>query len=80
MSKPQPKRETALRVVNPSTRFIEFCASSDAVQEFAEFGYVGTLGGNRYYITVDARYDFEEIANYIRDYDAATIPDAFKDA
>lgn len=70
MSKPQPKKEVAILHVMPTARCITMNASSDAARDFAEFGVMHFYENNgQYWLTVDGRYDFDEVVEYISNYD-----------
>ena len=69
VDKPKPKREAAVEWVGESIRTIYFYASRDACEDIAGFGDVEELTGKeRYSIRVDARYDFQEVVDYIKNY------------
>lgn len=67
MNKPKPKREVTINFVNAPGIMIN--ASKDAIEDFEEFGpilFIETQ--NLYWLTVDARYDFDEVVKYIEGY------------
>jgi hypothetical protein len=69
MKKPIPKTELAIDIVIPSSGIISFYATPDAAAEISGFGslfhYEGT---NRYSLTVDNRFIFDEVLEYIKNY------------
>jgi hypothetical protein len=74
-AKPQRKREVAL--ISTSTypsglRSISFCASPEAAQEVGEFGTLSTWDSVKdcYQLTVDPRFDFDEVVRFIEEYDS----------
>ena len=66
-TRPQPKTEVAIRWIMKETKFICMNASPDALSDLAEFGQVV---GNEHepWLIVDARYDFDEVVDYIKNY------------
>lgn len=69
MKKPTMKKEVAICLVSEATRAIHVYATQEAISEFAEFGHVVGLNGmNHYSLEVDARFDFQEVVSFIRDY------------
>lgn len=73
MKKPRIKREVAIESIFPQTQAIHFYASPDAAEELGEFGTT-TSGGlikNKYRLQVDARFDFDEVVEYIKNYGEA---------
>ena len=70
MNKPAPKQEVAILHTINTMKQVVFYATHDAVTEFADFGRIDTYEGskNKYALTVDARYDFEEVVAYIKGY------------
>jgi len=70
--KPTIKREVAVTFALESVGQIDFYATSDAVTEFEKFGAIDPSGrglADHYTIRVDARYDFNEVLDYIKAYD-----------
>lgn len=65
--KPQMKKEVAVTWHYEPLRQIRFYATEDAVTEFYPFGQVDD-DGQTYLLTVDARYIFEEVLEYIQNY------------
>lgn len=70
MDKPRPKREVAIDKCWPDQREIRFFASSDALNDFGDFGRITKAEStpNCWHLSVDARYDFEEVRAYIENY------------
>jgi hypothetical protein len=69
VKRPTMKKEVAISVVSETVRAIYFYATQDAASEFAEFGQMGNANGtNHYRLEVDARFDFQEVVSFIRDY------------
>lgn len=66
--KPKPKREVSITTIAPTFRSIYFYASEDAVNDFRSFGSVTSMGKESYRLEVDARYDFQEVVEYIQNY------------
>ena len=68
--KPEMKTEVAIDFAGPVTRTIYFYSTEDAVTEFYSFGLVEPNGSqpDYYRLTVDARYDFDEVVAYIERY------------
>lgn len=67
MDKPKPKMEA--RIVFARDRGIMMNASKDAIEDFREFGPIVFLETqNLYWLTVDARYSFNEVIEYIEEY------------
>lgn len=71
MTKPQPITEVGIATINPGTLFISVDATPDAASDLSEFGRLekaDSLGPNRYHLFVDARYNFDEVVAYIKNY------------
>jgi len=68
MKKPTLKAEVAIDMIFPAGRFIILYATTDAASEFSEFGDIHAEGKGRYHLFVDARYDFDEVIAFIRNY------------
>lgn len=65
--KPQMKQEVAIRYVG--NHLIMFYATNDAMADFVEFGdIILGLNRNEWWLTVDARYDMDEVVDYISNY------------
>lgn len=71
--KPQRKRKIGILKIGDadSHRYIEFNAPKELADQFREFGQLGYLYNNQEHwnLTVDARYDFKEVVEYIKDYE-----------
>ena len=70
MNKPIMKQEVAILVSIKSVRQIVFFATNDAVSEFAPYGNIIRDDNVRekYSMFVDARYDFDEVLEYMQGY------------
>jgi hypothetical protein len=67
--KPTPKREVAVSLVIPILRNIYFYATNDALADFKSFGNIEDgVERDEYQVTVDVRYDFQEVLDYISNY------------
>ncbi len=68
--KPVMKSEVGVDMVIKVISEINFYATEDAVTEFSEFGLVQkiNLGSHYYKLTVDSRYDFDEVVAYMKSY------------
>jgi hypothetical protein len=72
--RPQPKRELAvlqfIHTPKVGTRSIYFAATQEAMEDVKKFGLVSAgIGKDGYLLTVDPRYDFEEVLSYLEHYD-----------
>ena len=69
-TKPQPKSEMALDWYSQNQMVIYFYASKDALEDIKDFGLIipGGKGNEHYWLTVDSRYDFNQVLQYIKDY------------
>lgn len=68
MSKPTLKAEVAIDMIFPAARLIVFYSTPDAASEFEEFGKMFAESPSRFHLFVDARYDFDEVVMYIKNY------------
>lgn len=71
MDKPKMKREVVIRDILPISKALYLFASKDALQDFEEFGTIQpllSLGDNCYMLTIDPRFDFDEVIAYIEAY------------
>jgi hypothetical protein len=70
LTKPVPMKEVAIDLIVHPMRLIVFYASSDSITEFVQFGHVEAISEipERYDLFVDARYDFNEVVDYIENY------------
>jgi hypothetical protein len=68
--KPEMKREVGVRSSSLDNRHIMFYATEDAVEDFREYGYVldYVVDSSLHSLTVDARFDFQEVLDYISNY------------
>ena len=68
---PAMRTEVAIRRIDLSMQWIEFWATPDAAQELRQFGQYLDEGNNTlcYTLKVDGRFDFDEVVEYIRNYD-----------
>jgi hypothetical protein len=67
MKKPTKKSKVAVKSHRAENRHISFCTDAETVKEFREFGRINSLGDSHSMI-VDARYDYMEVLEYIRNY------------
>lgn len=69
--KPQPKRELAIDRVFERDWVICFYASPDALEDVKGFGRIEPweTGSSRYWLYVNKMYDFNEIVEYMRNYE-----------
>lgn len=75
--KPMTKKEVTVTEYFKESRIIHLYASRDAAQGFTEFGTLWTgadLGSanpppDYYMLIVDARFDFDEVIEYIQNYE-----------
>lgn len=68
-NKPQMKREVTVTIALDLVRTIYFYGTPDSAIQFGDFGEV--VRGRRrnlYELTVDARFDFDEVLAYINGY------------
>lgn len=64
--RPQPKRRLVVRRIMPTTWEIQVWTDAETAKELAELGSISQLSGHsNYNLTVDPRYDFEEVAAYL---------------
>ena len=69
LKKPVMKKEVAVVYANAETRDIGFYSTQDAVTEFAEFGLLRKgYSPDRYVLSVDSRFDFTEVVDYMKAY------------
>lgn len=71
MIKPVPQKEvTIAHAIGNGVRVIYFYSTEDAVTEFYCFGLVERWDQqpDHYRLTVDARYDFDDVVRYIESY------------
>lgn len=72
MERPQPKELVVSDVHTPSRLIIVTVGSEDArswlLREGTSFGLITTLIENRYYLFVNATYDLQEVAAWLRSY------------
>ena len=71
MEAPQPKQELAIDFYYEPEHIIHFYATPDAADDIKQFGQIrsehcGTP--NLYLLTVDRRYDFQEVLAYLKSY------------
>lgn len=70
-TKPVPKKEVCVQYADKSLRWITFYSTPDALTEFATFGRLlpaATLHPDAHRLSVDPRYDFDEVLAYIEAY------------
>lgn len=70
--KPRPKKTVAVRHAFKLVRLIEFVSDKTTAIEFKQFGAFldeDTHRVDEFVLLVDPRYDFDEILNYIENYD-----------
>jgi hypothetical protein len=70
--KPQPKKTVAVRHAFKLTGLIEFVSDKATAIEFKQFGAFldeDTHRDNEFVLLVDPQYDFDEVLNYIENYD-----------
>lgn len=70
MNKPMMKTEVAISEIMQEARYIWLYATPDAIDEFSGFGEAAksTTTKDLYIIKVDARFDFDEVVEYIKGY------------
>ena len=69
--KPTPKKEVAIDWASELNKIIFFYSTPDALSDFISFGSVVEWTRQNYYrLKVDSRFDFNEVLEYIRDYDS----------
>jgi len=69
MNKPTMKREVAISVTEHTGRTVFLYATPDAAEVFSGLGHIWELSSpNYYHLTVDARYDFDEVVRFIEGY------------
>lgn len=69
MKKPTLQREVGIVRIFNRARVITFNATQDSSTEFEGFGNLSYSVSMKYYtLTVDARYDFDEVVKYIEEY------------
>lgn len=73
MKKPRIQHEVAIDCVFPHSRMIYFFSTSDAAVDFDDFGAMTkhTSEKDSYKLLVDARFDFDEVVEYIRSHEEA---------
>ena len=66
--KPKMQRKVAVVWEDEGSRRIRFWADPDVAKELSRYGGLVHPAGNpsEYTLTVDARFDFNEVAKYIR--------------
>lgn len=65
--KPKMQRKVAIEHVNKPSRTIILWVGPDLAEELKSYGdLVPYYGSNKYVLTVDARYQFEEVERYIQ--------------
>lgn len=78
ITKPTIKREVAISSTFQLTRTVLFYSTNDAANDFVEFGKLVKLyGGELYHLEVDNRFDFDEVVNYIENYDSQNSESLF---
>ena len=69
MNKPVMKKEVEIDNFSRMMRTIYFYATNDAASDFAEYGYIEKyIYPNSYRLIVDARFNFDEVVEYIKNY------------
>lgn len=73
MNKPQAKRYTFIRATTPKSKYIGFEATDEAFTDMKHFltGIVGS--GPDYSGYVSGLYDFDEVVEYIRNWQPADL-------
>jgi hypothetical protein len=82
MKKPQMKKEAAIKPM--AAYFILFYATQEAADVFSEFGHIRPKAdgiNNLYAMDIDARYDKDEVVEYIDNYgnQQSEVPDWLED-
>ena len=64
---PEIQREVAIGSVIPTTRYVSFWATPDALPDFEQFGDLREQEDckDKYGLIVDGRYDFDEVVAYV---------------
>lgn len=66
MKKPTMKRVTTVTFSNKTNGFIEVYTTKQIAKALKKFGNVAGAGiKDKYMLTVDARYDFDEVLEYV---------------
>lgn len=73
-NEPQMKKELAVDKVLTITGIIVFYANSNISELLQRYGKVTKIWENRYSITVDKRYDFDEVIEYFENYNKDLDP------
>lgn len=69
MNKPVMKKEVEIDFIYRSARTIHFYATNDAASEFNDYGDLDSyIRPNTFCLVVDARFDFDEVVEYIKNY------------
>jgi hypothetical protein len=66
--KPVMRREMAVSRRAKNTRWIQVYATKDAISELLSFGEIVHVQGDMYNLTVDARYDYNEVLAWVEGY------------
>lgn len=68
-SRPKIKRNVSVKNSWPAIMAIDFYASTHVAQTFDEFGTLEDMTGDLKRLTVDGRYDFQDVLYYVDEYD-----------
>lgn len=70
MNKPEMKRKVGISLVDPDYRKIKFSSSLPGIAQAAkEFGILYMDAPETYELIVDPRFDYQEVLEYIRNFD-----------
>ena len=68
VSVPEKRCDVVVRFTDEVSHTIQFYAPYEFADEMREFGALGEDGSERFYLTVDARYNFKEVVAYIESF------------
>ena len=73
MNKPVMQKEVTVIYTNPKSGMVHLVATKEAMEDFSTFLYNTDRSGNGsfYIATVDPRYDFEGVVDYIENWNPA---------
>ena len=74
MDRPRMKCEMAIGYSIKEQRFISVHATRDAAAQLEGFGTIYNDGNGKYSLTVDPRYDFDEVMAWISSYGKDGVP------
>ncbi len=79
MEKPLMRTRLAIDWFGENSRVIVFFTEPEIAQEFSEFGKLEPEG-SRYTLTVDPRFDFQEVVTFVRQREGDLVINLLKEA